>query len=341
MKIGDFDLDKDILIIAEVGNNHEGSCSLAEELIGLAAESGAGAVKFQTIVPDKLVSVRQQARVEQLRRFQLSYEQFERLSKIAKQEDILFLSTPFDMESARFLDPLVPAFKIASGDNTFYPLIDTIARTGKPIILSSGLADLGQIDQTRTFIEEIWHQQGIMQDLAILHCVTSYPVPFRDANLLAIRQLQKLGVTVGYSDHTIGLEASVLSVAMGARIIEKHFTISKDYSAFRDHALSADPEDLAMLVQRVKEALELLGDGQKRLQESEVEIVEMVRRSIVASRNLAKGTVISWDDLTWVRPGGGVAPGDESRLLGKILKRALEQGEMILQQDLGTVGGAG
>lgn len=145
MKIGRFDLDKDILIVAEIGNNHEGCYSLAEEMIGKAAEAGADAVKFQTIVPEKLVSTSQQDRIEQLRRFQLSYEEFERLSKVAEQENIIFLSTPFDIESARFLESLVPAYKIGSGDNDFFPMIDVIALTGKPIIISAGLTDLQEI----------------------------------------------------------------------------------------------------------------------------------------------------------------------------------------------------
>ena len=228
MKIGDFDLARDILVVAEIGNNHEGSYTLAEEMIGLAAQAGAGAVKFQTIVSDKLVSPRQEERIQQLERFRLSYDEFERLSKVAQQENVLFLSTPFDLESARFLEPLVPAFKIASGDNNFFPMIDIIARTGKPIILSTGLMDLTEISKTKDFIEQIWHENDIDQELAILHCVVGYPTTPSDANLLAIRQLQKLGVTVGYSDHTIGIEAAVLSVALGARIVEKHFTIAKD-----------------------------------------------------------------------------------------------------------------
>ena len=334
MKIGHVDLNKDVLIIAEIGNNHEGSYALAEEMIGLAAQAGAGAVKFQTIVPNRLVSATQNARVQQLERFRLSYDEFEKLSKVAEQENILFLSTPFHLESARFLEPLVPAFKIASGDNNFFPLIEVIAGTGKPIIMSTGLMNLTEIVQSKDFIERIWHENGIQQELALLHCVVSYPTAPNDANLLAIKQLQKLGVTVGYSDHTIGIEAAVLSVALGARIIEKHFTIAKDYSDFHDHRLSADPQDMAQLVQRVKQALELLGDGEKSLPDCERKVISKVRRSIVASRNLAKGTVLTWDDITWVRPATGLAPGREEEILGKTLIRTVEQGEMILPDDL-------
>lgn len=334
MKIADFDLDQEVLVVAEIGNNHEGSYTLAEEMIGLAAQAGVGAVKFQTIVPDKLVSSTQTARIQQLQKFQLSYPQFEKLSQVARQEGLLFLSTPFDIESARFLESLVPAYKIASGDNNFFPLIEVIARTGKPIILSAGLTDLAQITQTRDFITRIWREMKIEPALALLHCVVSYPTPAAEANLLAIRELQKLGVTVGYSDHTLGVEAAVLSVALGARIIEKHFTIDKNYSDFRDHQLAADPSEMAQLVQRVKETLTLLGDGHKQIQSCEQVIGDKARRSIVASRDLAQGTVLTLADLTWVRPGEGLAPGREGELVGQTLKRSLQRGEMILLDDI-------
>ena len=166
MKIGPIDLDKDIMIVAEVGNNHEGSVALAEEMIGRAAETGVDAVKFQTIVPEELISATQTERINQLGKFRLSHKDFEKLARIANQEKILFLSTPFDIESARFLDGLVPAHKIASGDNTFLPLIDVIARTGKPILLSTGLTDLGEIVRTKDFIFDIWNRLEIHQEFS-------------------------------------------------------------------------------------------------------------------------------------------------------------------------------
>ena len=338
MKIGNWDLDKDVLIVAEIGNNHEGSYALAEEMIGLAARAGAGAVKFQTIVPEKLVSPGQKDRIKQLEKFRLSYADFEKLSKVAAREKVMFLSTPFDIDSARFLNRLVPAFKISSGDNNFYPLIDVIARMDKPIILSAGLADMEQITKTKEFIQNIWHECRINQELAVLHCVTSYPTLPQEANLLAITTLRdRLGVTVGYSDHTLGIEAAVLSAALGARIIEKHFTLDKNYSSFHDHQLSADPKDMAEMVRRVKETIELMGDGEKRLQKSEAEVIDKVRRSIVASRDLSRGAVIKREDLTWLRPGGGLAPGREGELVGKKLKRAVAAGEYILPEDAGEV----
>ncbi len=334
MKIGDFDLEKDILIVAEIGNNHEGCYTLAEEMIGLAAETGAGAVKFQTIVPEKLVSLSQNERIEQLKRFQLSYEEFERLSQVSKQKKIIFLSTPFDIESAQFLEPLVPAYKIGSGDNDFYPMIDVIARTGKPIIMSAGLMDLQGVRKTIDFITNIWNKNAIDQDVAIMHCVTSYPTPPEEANLLTITELLNLNVTVGYSDHTVGIEAAVLSVALGARIIEKHFTIDKNYSDFHDHQLSADPKEFSQLVKRVKNASKLLGQSEKTVQKSERLVMEKVRRSIVAKRNLDANTIITGDDISWVRPGGGLAPGDEEMVLGKRLRKRVDVGELITLDNL-------
>ena len=329
MNIADFDTDKKVLIVAEIGNNHEGSYTLAEEMIGLAAEAGAGAVKFQTIVPDKLISPIQQDRIQQLETFRLTYDEFEKLSKVAEHENIIFLSTPFDIESARFLEPIVPAFKISSGDNNFFPMIDVIIKMRKPIILSAGLTDLEEITLTKDFIMDGWSKSGVEQRMAILHCVTSYPTPLAEANLLFIRTLQELGVTVGYSDHTIGIEAAVISVALGARIIEKHFTIAKDYSDFHDHELSADPRELSELVRRTSEVNLMLGNGEKRLVECEKNTKEAVRRSIVAGDNLSQGTVLKLDQLSWVRPGGGISPGDEQKVVGKRLKREIKAGEII------------
>lgn len=334
MKIGNIDLEKEVLIVAEIGNNHEGSCALAEEMIGLAARAGAGAVKFQTIVPERLIAPHQKERLQQLKKFQLGQDEFERLARVARQEDILFLSTPFDIDSLHSLTHYVPAFKIASGDNNFFPLIREAAATGKPILLSSGMSTLNDMRLCRDYIYEIWKEKGLNQELAILHCVVSYPTPAREANLLAIRALKDLGVTPGYSDHTLGIDAAVFAVAVGARIIEKHFTIRKDQSDYHDHSLSADPAELSQLVERVQQAIEMLGDGIKRVSESEAENACNARRSIVAIRDLKKGDLIGWNDLDWLRPGGGLVPGCESDLLDKALLRPIAKGEVIRHEDV-------
>lgn len=335
MIIDRFDTDKDVFIIAEIGNNHEGSLSLAEELIGLAAKAGATAVKFQTIVPEKLVSSSEQKRLTQLKKYQLSYKEFEKLQKVAKKEKIIFLSTPFDIESARFLEHLVPAYKIASGDNDFFPLIEVIARTGKPVLLSGGLADITQLTRTRDFIKKIWDESEIKGELAVLHCVSSYPAPPEELNLLAIRVLQdKLSSTIGYSDHTLGIDAAMLAVGLGARIIEKHFTINKDHSDFRDHKISADPREFASMVKKIKEVTEMLGQQDKSLQKCEMKLKEALRRSIASARDLKKGETLSPSDIIWLRPGTGLGCGQEELLLGKVLTRSLKQGEVICEKDV-------
>ncbi|HOF57325.1 MAG TPA: N-acetylneuraminate synthase family protein [Syntrophorhabdaceae bacterium] len=332
MKIGSCDLNKDVFIIAEIGNNHEGSYTMAEELIGLAAQTGVHAVKFQTFIPDRLVSEKEKERIRQLRRFQLSYDQFAKLKKVADRAGVVFLSTPFDIESALFLNDLVPAFKIASGDNNFFPLIEAVAKTGKPIILSAGMTSYEKIKTTKNFIERIWEEHNIAErELAILHCVVNYPTAVRNANLLFIKKLYELGVTVGYSDHTIGISAALHAVVLGARIIEKHFTSSKSYSDFRDHEISADPDEMKSLVINIHETMEMLGDGEKRVLEDEEALQQNVRRSIVAGKDLDRGTIIAMEHLNWVRPGIGLPPGSEGLILGKALKRSLTKGELILQ----------
>ena len=334
MKIGTLDTKDNVFTIAEIGNNHEGSYALAEEMIGLAAESGADAVKFQTIIPEKLVSSLETQRIKQLRRFQLTYGEFEKLEKVATNENVIFLSTPFDINSALFLNGLVLAFKIASGDNDFFPLIEIIARTGKPIIMSTGLMEIEEVRKSADFIRRIWQENGIIQELALLHCVSIYPTPHSEVNLLAIKQLEGIVRTVGYSDHTLGIEAAVLSVALGAKIIEKHFTLDKNHSDFRDHGLSADPEEMRELVHRVRCASQYLGNGKKVVFDDEKKIIKENRRSIVAARDLSVGHGITMDDLNWVRPADGLSPGSERQLLGKSLSRVLKKGEKILLKDI-------
>lgn len=340
MRIGRVDLDREILVVAEIGNNHEGSVALAERLVGLAAEAGAQAVKFQTIVPERLVAPDQTARLAQLRRLCLGYQDFEYLARAAEREGVLFLSTPFDVESARFLEPLVAAYKIASGDNTFAPLIRVCARSGKPLVVSTGLLDLEGARRVRNQVHGVWAEAGIQQDLALLHCVSQYPVPDEDANLGAIRDLMSLGVTVGYSDHTLGLDAAVLSVALGARIIEKHFTVDRQYSDFRDHQLSADPKELGELVRRVRQASTMLGGGRKEPTADELAVERAARRSVVAARDLPEGHILGADDVTWLRPGGGLEPGQEVQLIGRALAHAVSAGTPLRLQDVAAATGA-
>ncbi len=335
MKIGDFDLDKDVLVVAEIGNNHEGNYALAEEMIGLAANAGVGAVKFQTFKTEHYISKKDFERFKRLKSFELTSDEYAKLYKVAKNENVIFLSTPFDLESASFLNDYVAAYKISSSDNNFYPLIEKIAKLNKPILLSTGLSDLKQIEYTKAFIEKIWNEMNILQDISILHCVTSYPVKKNEANLSAISTLKNhFNCTIGYSDHVLGIEASILAVALGARIIEKHFTINKHHSDFRDHLLSSDPEEMRILVERIKETTELLGSGKKILQESEIKIVKSLRRSIVASREIKKGFIIGKDDITWIRSETGFPAGKECEVLGRKLLSDVRMGDPLDDSNL-------
>lgn len=326
MKIGAIDLSSEVLVIAEIGNNHEGDFGLATEMVHAAAAAGAQAVKFQTIQPERLVSATQAARIEQLGRYAFNRDQFAELAGIARAAGAMFLSTPFTPDVVPWLDPLVPAFKIASGDNNFTQLLAAVAATGKPILLSTGMTDLAAINQACKIIGNV----ASAGEIALLHCVSAYPTPPEQANLRAIATLaRETGKVVGYSDHTLGVDAAVLSVALGARIIEKHFTLSKTQSDFRDHALSADPAEMAELVRQVRLAQTLLGTGEKILQDGEMPTAAAARRSIVARATLPAGHLLADADLDWLRPGGGLAPGQESLILGRRLTQPVARGEMI------------
>ncbi|MBZ0265978.1 N-acetylneuraminate synthase family protein, partial [bacterium] len=309
---------------------HEGSFDIACKMIEAAAINGADAVKFQTFKTEHYVSNENPARFAKLKSFELSYDDFSKLAKAADDHGIMFLSTPFDLQSAEFLDDLVPAYKIASGDNTFYPLIERVARTGKPILLSTGMTDTNLVQMAVSRIRTIWQQNSVEQDIGILHCVSSYPTPADQANLQAIVTLQhNFDATIGYSDHTLGCEAAVISAAIGARIIEKHFTLDKNFSDFRDHQLSATPAELKQLVLRVREVETLLGDGIKKAQPSEIASGDAMRRSIAVSRDVSTGECLRWEDLTWIRPGNGFKPGDEAKVLGRVVKLPLTAGRIL------------
>ena len=330
MKVGAVDLTREVLIIAEIGNNHEGDRNLAAEMIIQAAAAGAGAVKFQSIVPEHLVAPDQPARLEQLRRYQLSVSDHEYLADVATKNNVMFLSSPFSLGFVDVLSSLVPAFKIASGDNDYVNLLQRVARTGKPVLLSTGMSNLDQVAFSVGTLTTAWADAGLDDPgLVILHCVSAYPTPAEETNLGAINALSRFGRLVGYSDHTLGIEAAVLAVALGARVIEKHFTLSRTLSAFRDHQLSAEPQEFKLLVERVRHANVLLGDGNKRVMPSETTTVSAARRSVCAARDLPAGSMVSVDDLICLRPGGGLTPGSESRLSGRRLLVSVSAGQQI------------
>lgn len=323
--------DNDVLVIAEIGNNHEGNMDIASRLVHEAAECDLDGVKFQTYKTELFVNPADKERYQRMKSFELSYSQFTELADLAHSLGLLFISTPLDLESARFLNSIVDAFKIASGDNDFFPLIDEVVRTGKPVILSTGASQLDLIDRTVTYIDESCKKNQNHTDLAILHCVSCYPVPEEQAALQAIKSLSDLykDYTVGYSDHTIGIEAAVASVATGARIVEKHFTLDKNFSTFRDHQLSADPREMREMMQRVRLISRMMGSGDKTLQPCETTMNPLIRRSIAARTDLRAGHRICWDDLMWIRPSSGIRPGKELTIIGKKLKHEMKRGDFF------------
>jgi len=330
MKIGKLDTRLTPFIVAEIGNNHEGNFEVARKLVEAAAEAGVHAVKFQTFNTDHYVSRADEARHRRLKSFELTIEQFEALAKLAHERGLLFLSTPFDLDSAAGLSRFVDAFKIASGDVDFFPLIDRVLGYGKPLIVSTGASDLDKVAATVQFIKA----RAKSPELALLHCVASYPAPASEVNLRAMSLLrERFGVSVGFSDHTTGIDAATYAVAAGAEIIEKHFTLDKNYSEFRDHQLSADPQEMRLLVEKVAAVKTLMGTPTKAVQPSEQASVGLIRRSIVAARALPAGTTLRMEDLTWIRPRAGLAPGAEPQLLNRRLRRAKAFGELITGED--------
>lgn len=327
MRIGAIDTDEKILIVAEIGNNHEGSFTTAVRMVQEVARTGADAVKFQTFRTEHYVNPIQNERFQRLKSFELTFPQFADLGRIAHEEGLLFISTPFDLLSARFLGEFADAIKISSSDNTFFPLIREAVLTGKPLLMSTGLASVAEI---RPAVAIIQNDRKSQADFALLHCVCSYPAAEGSLNLIQIRRLQdEFHCVVGYSDHSLGVEASVVAVGAGARIVEKHFTLNKNFSDFRDHKLSADPSEMSQLVNRIRQTERMLGSHETEVSSEELPIKKQLRRSIVAARKLDSGHLIEADDISWTRPGEGIAPGNEPMVVGRRLKRALETGEMI------------
>ena len=336
MRIGNLDSATSVIIIAEIGNNHEGSIEVAQEMVDRAAEAGVDAVKFQTFKTETFVAPTQVERYERMQGFELTQRQFADLAERAHRQGVKFISTPLDMPSAIFLSDIADALKIASGDNTFYPLIEFVASATKPVIMSTGFADEPEIALAAATIEKIRAGRPGGPEMALLHCVSAYPVERSDANLRAIARLgQRFGETaaIGYSDHTLGVAAATLAIGAGARIIEKHFTLDRNYSDFRDHQLSADPSMMKDLVAAIRDAETLMGEGNLSPRQVERDSETPVRRSIAAARNLAAGEIVGPNDIMWIRPGEAIAPGREAEVLGRRLARPKTTGDLFTAGD--------
>ena len=331
-----FDLNKTI-VIAEIGNNHEGSFSVAKKLIKKAKECGADAVKFQTFIPDLYVSVKEKKRIKRLKKFYFSFNQFKQLSLFAKSNKIEFLSTPFDLRSADFLNSIQSIFKISSSDSNFYPLLRKVANFNKSIILSTGMTDMEDIIKSKNLIFNIWKKnKKNKKKLILMHCVSSYPTENKYANLSAIETMKKKfkNCIIGYSDHTIGINAALTATALGAKIIEKHFTLDKKFSSFRDHQLSSDPKEMKTLVANIRNLEESTGDGIKRILNNEKKDINYMRRSAVAAKDISKGKKIAPNDIKWIRIKNGLKINFEKILFKKRTKKLIKENQLILKKDL-------
>jgi sialic acid synthase SpsE len=312
---------KKTFIIAEIGNNHEGSFNVACKLIKEAKNAGVDAVKFQTFKTEDFISPHERKRFKKLKKFELSYEDFEKLSVIAKKNDLKFISTPLDINSAIFLNNIVDCFKIASGDNNYYDLIKTVLNFDKPTFISTGLLHFTEVKNLVEFIKKIGFN---FSRLSLFHCVSDYPVSYEEANLLSIKFLKKkLPLTIGYSDHTIGKEASVIAVSLGAKIIEKHFTLSNNFSKFRDHQISLNPIDMKQLVSSIRKTELMLGLEEKKIQKSEFKNLDLTRRSIYSANNFNKNSIIKKNMIKILRPANIYKPNDLKKILNKKIKRKI------------------
>jgi len=322
-------------IVAEIGVNHEGSEKMAADLIRKAAVVGADAVKFQTYIPEHYISKEQPDRFERVSRFCLSYDAFRRLAALARSLDIIFFSTPLGLSDIDFLNEIQPIFKISSGDLTFHELIAHASRTGKPLIISTGL---GTEDEIQAAVDVVLSVRPNAQDdgtLMLMHCVSAYPTNINDANIRNLLWLsRRFGLPVGYSDHTLGTKACELAVAVGATAVEKHFTYRKEDQSFHDHRLSADPTDFKTLVGNIRQAELYLGSEMRARCEAEIAMESHLRRSIATLIDIPAGTPIRREWITMVRPAWGLDPKDTHKVLGRKLNKDLKAGTIIRKNDL-------
>lgn len=329
------------LIIAEAGINHNGDISLAKKLIDEAKKAGVDIVKFQTWKTELLVTKdaeqaeyqeqntgKSESQFDMLKKLELSYEDFIELKAYSDESGITFLSTPDEEQSADFLNEIQSMFKIGSGELNNIPFLKKIAKFGKPIILSTGM---GTIAEVETAINAILEEGLSLENLTVLHATTDYPTDFKDVNLSAMNTIANTfpGLKVGYSDHTLGIEIPIAAVALGATVIEKHFTLDKSMKG-PDHAASIEPHELKMLVEGVRNIEVSLGTGWKTPVSNELKNKDIVRKSVVASCNIQKGQILELRNLAIRRPGGGIAPESIDDLIGTEASKDFSEGELIV-----------
>lgn len=336
-----------VLIIAEAGVNHNGDLNKARELIDAAANAGVDLVKFQTFKADDLVSKKAKkaryqientgegydSQYEMLKKLELSESDHSALIKYANSKGIKFFSTAFDVKGLVYLNSLgFSLFKVPSGEITNYPYLKKIASFGKPVILSTGMASLKEIEQAL----QVLTSEGLTKkNITVLHCNTEYPTPMGDVNLKAMNTIRSaFNVEIGYSDHTLGIEVPIAAVALGARVIEKHFTLDRNLPG-PDHRASLEPNELKQMVDSIRNIeAAISGSGNKTPSESEARNIEIVRKSLHLNKDLKKGTVISSNDLIVLRPATGISPMRIEEIIGKSLTKDVQAYDSLKEEDI-------
>ena len=329
-----------VFIIAEAGVNHNGSVDLAKQLIDVASDSGANAVKFQTFKAENLVVKNTQkaeyqkqttdaseSQFHMIKRLELDVETHKELIAYCQEKNIIFLSTPFDHDSINLLNDLnLQIFKIPSGEITNLPYLRHIGKLNKEVILSTGMSNLQEVEDALTVLISAGTQKN---NITVLHANTMYPTPMGDVNLNAMLTIQKeLGVAVGYSDHTLGVEVDIAAVAMGASIIEKHFTLDKTMNG-PDHKASLEPEELKSMVASIRNIEKAMGNSEKKPSPSESINIEVVRKSIVASQDIEKGEVLTERNIAVKRPEGGISPMKWDSVIGSVAVKSYNSDDFI------------
>ena len=329
---------KKTLIIAEAGVNYNGDINLAKRMVDVAAEAGADIVKFQTGKPENSISVNakkadyqeattgtDESQLEMCKKLMLPDKDYPELVDYCNKKGIEFLSTPFDRESVDFLANLgVRKWKIPSGEITHLPLLVHIAKRGEPVILSTGMSTIEEIRDALSVLAE-----NGANDITVLQCNTEYPTPFEDANITAMNTLKKeFGCNIGYSDHTLGITAPIAAVALGATVIEKHFTLDRHMPG-PDQSASLEPDELKTMVKMIRETELALGDGEKKPSDSELKNKDIARKSIVAKKSIKAGEIFSEENITCKRPGNGISPMKWNDIIGQTAKYDFEFDEQI------------
>lgn len=326
-----------VFYIAEIGGNHEGDYAYALELAHLAVESGADAVKFQLYEGDKLVSpIESPDRNTHFKAFELKRADYIKLAEFCIENSVEFMASVWDTEALTWIDPYITYHKVGSGDLTCYPLLAAFVETGKPLILSTGLAELSEIEASVEFINSIDSTYMSQKKLALLQCTSAYPTPVEDANVMAMLSLKDaFGLPVGYSDHTEGSDAIELASALGASIIEKHFTDSRINKTFRDHLVSLTKDEVRLFLAKAKRFKTLRGEKRKYLTPSERKDKHELsfRRSVYASKNIREGDRFTENNLTVLRPKNGICASHFYKILGQQATRDIKRFEVLTYSD--------